>query len=68
MTFLPGAPQNVTVGVNETVQAVLAAAPADAAFVTLQLHTRDHNVTLSYSRVSQWYQNRAVGHYSHQMC
>lgn len=52
MTFLPGRSQNVTVGANETVQVVLAAMPIDVAFVTLQFHARNHNATLSYSRVS----------------
>lgn len=64
MTFLPGAPQNVTIGVNETLQAVAAAIPIDVAFVTLQFHTQDHNATLSYTRVSsllQSSQNRADG-------
>lgn len=52
VTFLPGAPQNVTIGVNETLQAVASAIPVDVAFVTLQFHTQDHNATLSYNRVS----------------
>lgn len=51
VTFLPGRPQNVTIGVNETVQAALSAIPIDVAFITLQFHTLDHNATLSYSRV-----------------
>ncbi|XP_056878633.1 transmembrane 7 superfamily member 3 [Takifugu flavidus] len=51
VTFLPGAPQNVTMGVNQTLQAVAAAIPVDVAFVTLQFHTQDHNATLSYYRV-----------------
>lgn len=53
VTFQPGSPQNVTIGANETVQALLSAVPVDVAFVTLQLHTRDHNATLSYSRILQ---------------
>ncbi|CAG00269.1 unnamed protein product [Tetraodon nigroviridis] len=50
VTFLPGRPQNVTVGANETVRAVLSAVPVDVAFVTLQFHAQDHNATLSYTR------------------
>lgn len=51
VTFLLGRPQNVTIGANETVQAVLSAIPIDVAFITLQFHTQDRNATLSYDRV-----------------
>lgn len=61
VTFQPGSPQNVTIGANETVQALLSAVPVDVAFVTLQFHTRDHNATLSYSRVRGLRQGLGVG-------
>lgn len=53
VTFLPGAPRNLTIGVNETVQAAVPGVPVDVAFATLQFHTQDHNATLSYNRVSR---------------
>lgn len=54
VTFLLGRPQNVTIGANETVQAVLSAIPINVAFITLQFHTQDRNATLSYDRVRKW--------------
>ncbi|XP_061662751.1 transmembrane 7 superfamily member 3 [Syngnathoides biaculeatus] len=49
VVFLSGAFQNISVSGNETVQAVATRIPAEVAFATVQFHTQQHNVTLSYS-------------------
>ncbi|XP_076007111.1 transmembrane 7 superfamily member 3 [Genypterus blacodes] len=51
VVFLPGTFQNVNVSGNETVQVLVSRIPPEAAFITLQFHTQQHNATLSYTRV-----------------
>ncbi|XP_051976692.1 transmembrane 7 superfamily member 3-like isoform X2 [Xyrauchen texanus] len=50
VVFSLGKFQNVSVPVNETVHAVVSRIPPDVAFITLQFHTQQRNVTLSYTQ------------------
>ncbi|XP_043086634.1 transmembrane 7 superfamily member 3 [Puntigrus tetrazona] len=49
--FSLGTFQNVSVPVNGTVQAVISRIPAAVSFLTLQFHTHQSNVTLSYTPI-----------------
>ncbi|XP_035379512.1 transmembrane 7 superfamily member 3 [Electrophorus electricus] len=51
VVFSLGMFQNVSVPENGSVQVLVSQIPAEVAFITLQFHTQDSNVTLSYEKV-----------------
>uniref|UniRef100_A0A8C9W7N4 Transmembrane 7 superfamily member 3 n=1 Tax=Scleropages formosus TaxID=113540 RepID=A0A8C9W7N4_SCLFO len=51
VVFSLGTFKNISLAENATVQAVVSRIPAEVAFLILQFHTQQYNITLSFSKV-----------------